>query len=374
MDAMWRLLLVVYLAFTPQAANQAMEPPLLLEVTDARGRQDLVPVFAPPRQRYVIFDNPVATRHQAPPDSGRATRVGIRTFRHDTDVAVELLLILRGTPDTETTLATYRLAPGETATTSVLEEYGLAPVTLRAHLVEEVTTSAPAVENVGTTVVASVAVVAGAMPLYRVTLHNTSTTKAVAGVLLRLEFHDGTAIIKRPRSGRGRPLVEARATAIEGFHSRGAFRDNVFRPIPADRLSVVAVAYVDGSSDGEDGQADEIDAGLRVEAWQIRRALTLLESASRAATPPTSETLDGLRLELDRLSWDDLQVTAVSRECESCARVLPWTLGVHAHFALDSVRQDLESLASVRDVAERNARWSAYLNEYRAWAASTRSK
>ena len=354
----------------PQAADPDVEPPLLLEVVDARGKQDVVPVFAPPRQRYLVLGRPPESGRPVRKEEPRLKGIAVRTFRDDADVAIELLLVLRGTPDTETTLSTYRLAPGEMATTSVLEDYGLASLTLRAHRVVPVTTSAPEVDNVGASLVASVGVVAGATPLYRVSLRNTANAKNVISVRLTLEFDNGAVITKTARGQRGRPLLESGATTVEGFHGRGDFVNGVFQPLPARRVRVEAVAYDDGSVEGRAGVASELAAARLVEAWQMGRVLSLLDPVERPPEPPAIDALPHLHRKLANLPWDAEQVSALVRQCGPCADVRPSTLRVIANLASDQVMQDLEQLAETGDDNERRARWNAYLAEYRAWAAS----
>jgi len=364
------LLLVAALVPALEVASPDLEPPLLLEVVDARGKRDVLPVFAPPRQRYLVLSSPAPSSRVATVNEPRLKGIAVRTFRDDATVAVELLLVLRGTPDQETTIATYRLAPDESAITTALEDYGLAPLTLRARRVEAVTTTAPTVENTGTSLVASASVVAGAMPLYRVRLHNASDTRGVVGVLLTLDFADGTVITRMPRGQRGKALVAPGGTAIEGLHSRGELVDGEFRPQAARRLRVVAVAYDDGSVEGRAGAADELAAGRFVEAWQIGRVLAAIAPADRPDGPPAIDTLQGLHRDLATLSWGVEQVTTLGRQCAPCSRLRPSTLRVIANLAVDQALQDLERLMETGDDNERRAQWSAYLAEYRAWASS----
>lgn len=354
------------IAAAQERAAVSSDRPLVLEVADQRTRPQMVPVFEPPRHRYVVLFAPPASDIPATIREPRLKGVAVRAARVDAAIEVELLLVLRGVPDLEQTLAVYRLAPGASVSTEPLLAYGLAPLTLRAHAIPAVTSPPPAVDVPGRMLRATVATVAGAIPQYRLSLTNASEHKGVYGLALDLRFEDGTSVTKMPSGVRGQPLAGPGGTIVQGMNGNASFQNGAFTPVPARVLRIVAVVFDDGTFEGHPEAADELLARRGAELGQVRRLLTLLEPLDSPAGAPGEKALAGAYDALRRLSWGTSEVTELTAGCEACARVRPSLLRAAVEACIDLVLQDIERLRAMAD-SDRSGEWRRLLAGYRDW-------
>lgn len=340
--------------------------PLVLELADQRTKPQMVPVFEAPRHRYVVLYSPPASDIPAKIREPRLKGVAVRAARADAAIQVELLLVLRGVPDIEQTLAVYRLAPGESVSTEPLLAYGLAPLTLRAHAMPAVTSPPPVVELPGRMLQATVTTVAGAIPLYRLSIRNASEHKGVYGLALDLRFENGTSVTKMPSGVRGQPLAGPGGAIVQGMNGNASFHNGVFTPVAARVLRIVAVVFDDGTFEGHPGAADELLARRGAEFWQVRRVLALLEPLDSPAGAPRDDALAGAYDALRRLSWGTAEVSELTAKCEPCARVRPSLLRAAVEASVDLVLQDIERLRAMAD-SDRSGQWRRMLAGYRDW-------
>lgn len=354
------------IAAAQETAAVSGDRPLVLEVADQRTKPQMVPVFEPPRHRYVVLYAPPASDIPATIREPRLKGVAVRAARVDAAIVVELLLVLRGVPDLEQTLAVYRLAPGDSVRTEPLLAYGLAPLTLRAHAIAAVTSPPPAVELPGRMLRATVATVPGAIPLYRLSLTNASEHKGVYGLALDLRFEDGTRVTKMPSGVRGQALAGPGGTTVQGMNGNASFQNGAFTPVAARVLRIVAVVFDDGTFEGHPGAADELLARRGAELWQVRRELALLEPLDSPSGAPGDDALAGAYDALQHLSWGTSEVSELTARCEACARVRPSLLRAAVEACIDLVLQDIERLRATA-ASERSGEWRRMLAGYRHW-------